>query len=109
MQASSDTQILISEFKRLALALKTMAEVLDYGNFAKMMENTVGALDDERLDDKQKLLKAYDCSRIFGGMGSWLDCPPFTAEHAQLSQDYDKITGAFYDIRKKALHHAQSL
>lgn len=98
----SDKQALIDEFARCALALRDLADKLGYPNFAKMMDNALSCLYDDGLDNGQKLLQAYECSRIFGGMGSWVDSPPFTAHELGLSDDYDKITDELWQIRQKA-------
>lgn len=102
----SDKQSLIDEFARCALALRGLADKLDCPNFAKMMDDTLSCLCDDGLNDRQKLLRAYECSRIFGGMGSWVDNPPFLACELGLSDEYDKITDEFWKIRQKAHKNA---
>ncbi|MDO4896538.1 MAG: hypothetical protein Q3971_04160 [Moraxella sp.] len=103
----SDKQSLIDEFARCALALRELADKLGHANFAKMMNDTLSCLCDDGLDDKQKLLQAYERSRVFGGMGSWVDSPFCTAHELGLSDEYDKITDEFWQIRQKARKNAR--
>lgn len=60
-------------------------------------------LTDNALSIDEKLIKAIRYTQVFGGMGSWLDSPPFSAEIHQKTTEYDQLTDALYDCRKYAL------
>lgn len=92
---------LIIEFLHCTKAMHELAVRLEAINFAKMMARTIGILEDPTLDPIKKLTYAYDSSHIFGGMGSWNDSPPFTAHEMGISEEFERITDDFYDIREQ--------
>lgn len=40
-------------------------------------------------------------TQIFGGMGSWGDSPPYTAQNLGIRSEFDEITSQFSNTRNK--------
>ena len=94
-------QDLVSEFILASRALRHLADTLGFGNFSQMMTDTLWVLEHPTWDDRTKLRRAYDASRIFGGMGSWNDEPAFVADDMGLNSEYTQASKALDDIRQK--------
>ncbi|MCP2040055.1 hypothetical protein L1281_000635 [Neisseria sp. HSC-16F19] len=92
-------QTLIEQFAAQTVLMRGLADRLGYPNFAHMMTNTLSSLHDTHLSERERLQRAYDASRIFGGMGSWNDSVPVTAFEMGISDEFDQTTERFWAVR----------
>lgn len=61
------------------------------------------ALSDDDLSTTRRLEIAIDKTHVFGGMGSWLDSPPFNAHRRGKNEAYDRLTDRLYCCRQHAI------
>ena len=62
-------------------------------------------LANESLPERERLQLVCEQTRVFGGMGSWSDSPPFSAVEHGLLNEFEKATAALYEIRSLAMVH----
>lgn len=94
----------ITHFTMICQKIAQLADDIDEIHWARhFFRPAYLVLVDDALNNEQKLIKAIHYTQVFGGMGSWLDSPPFSAKIHQKTAEYDQLTDALYDCRKYAL------
>ena len=53
-----------------------------------------------------RILEAVSCSDVFGGMGSWNDCPPFEAREIGRGEDYERLSDELLRCSRACLMYA---
>lgn len=90
-----------NEFYNSLKEMENLAIELDFLGFANMFRNGYKILENENISTKERLVKAYKSTYVFGGMGSWNDSPPCYAHEKDILEKYNELTEKFYKIRKK--------
>ncbi|MGX7138620.1 hypothetical protein ACWOCD_12210 [Enterococcus silesiacus] len=88
----------LTDFRLPLLKIKYLSKRLDYPGFTKMFENALEILDSD-LNDQDKAKQVIAKTQIFGGMGSWGDSPPYTAQTLGIRSEFDEITNQFSNAR----------
>lgn len=95
-----DKVLLLETFKTICSQLADLTIKIDEPNWGKsFFSPALAILQDENLSVDERLKKAYDRTGVFGGMGSWLDCPPYSAYRVGLTQQYDELTEELWECR----------
>ena len=101
---TDDLDEFVRQFAALCLDVAVFAEEIGETFWAKrFFRPAYVALSDEHLPPKQRLTIAIDKTRVFGGMGSWLDSPPFSAAEQQRTETFNALTDALYKYRTLAI------
>lgn len=99
-----DLDNFIKKFAQVCQDLAILADEIDESSWAKnFFRPAYLTLSDDRLTAKQKLDTAIYQTRVFGGMGSWLDCPPHNAHLYQKDECYETLTRELFVLRQQAI------
>lgn len=90
-------------FEQSLSAIAELAHIINEPSWEKIFLTAQQVLADETLPLATRLEKAVLASNVFGGMGSWVDSPPYSAETKNLSKEYTSCTSNLYEQRKLAL------
>lgn len=101
---TDDLDEFVRQFAAVCLDVAVFAEEIGETFWAKrFFRPAYMALSDEHLSPKQRLTIAIDKTHVFGGMGSWLDSPPFSAADQQKTATFNALTDALYEYRTLAI------
>ena len=78
-------------------------EIGEAGWASRFFRPAYMALSDDSLPATRRLEIAINKTHVFGGMGSWLDSPPFSAQLHGCCARYDELTEALWQCRQLAI------
>jgi hypothetical protein len=90
----------LSEFRTPLIKIKFLSERLNYSGFTKRFEESLEILE-SNLNDQEKAKRLLVKTDILGGMGTWMDSPPWTAYQLGISKEFDETTKRFSIARSK--------
>lgn len=94
----------IHYFAQVCHGLADLADEIGEAGWAgRFFRPAYMALSDDDLPTTRRLEIAIDKTHVFGGMGSWLDSPPFSAESHGQREKYDRLTDRLYCCRQHAI------
>jgi hypothetical protein len=79
-------------------------EIGEAGWASRFFRPAYMVLSDDDLPTTRRLEIAIDKTHVFGGMGSWLDSPPFSAHYHGKNEAYDRLTDRLYCCRQHAIY-----
>ncbi|MGX7150485.1 hypothetical protein [Enterococcus ureasiticus] len=88
------------EFRTPLIKIKLLSERLNYSEFTKRFEESLEILE-SNLHDQEKAKRLLVKTEILGGIGTWMDSPPWTAYQLGISSEFDKTTKRFSISRSK--------
>ncbi|CEN53435.1 conserved hypothetical protein [Capnocytophaga canimorsus] len=101
MRKKNSMEKLENEFYNSLKEMEHLAISIDFEGFANIFRKGCKILENQDISIKERLIKAYNITNVFGGMGSWNDSPPCYAHAKGIIEKYYFLTDQFYEIRKK--------
>ena len=96
------------DFKNILSRIASFADKIDFQNFANIFIEAFNILNGKSIENiknnffeqyffelpeiNKRLFYASNISDVFGGMGSWNDCPPFSASERGLENEYKNLS-----------------
>lgn len=95
---------LLTQFTLICSGLTELAEKIDENKWANScFHPALAILENDDLSVQHRLESAYDCTNVFGGMGSWIDSPPYSAYLYQQTEQYDYLTNELWKSRQAVM------
>ena len=97
---------LLQRFNQALADIAQIAEAIGEQHWKQaFFDRARQTLANESLPERERLQLVCEQTRVFGGMGSWSDSPPFSAVEHGLLNEFEKATAALYEIRSLAMVH----
>lgn len=115
-----------SAFTKTLEEIRNLAVTIDADDFAAVFSEALSILNGEEFPNKEyallfqpvpkflpevnrRLLAAAKRAWVFGGMGSWVDSPPYQAEDKGLSTQYKELTNRLYSGINQAILYSVNI